>query len=368
MTKFSKLARSEANSREEIRLASEQRTIEFWNSLWRLWDDIVAEVGDEEGKYAIQNHHWEAPYFDGSYPSLDLEPIAEDMLGLIDDVYDSVDSPDLFLEALEEVEDNISLYPEWMGVEYGEAFELERNATLCALKWLWLGVQDEPHSGVFLLEKVSDIENSDQMLYLNRNASVEFFVKLPDDICRMIHTYLKEEEHELDLSNVHSIWHQINHNYELRFDLSKYLESCRRHLADNWHYGRPLIDDALNRNKVMESEILLEKTFATLPGEQKKSKWHPETTLLIDQGYFIKKQDREEISTLLHTWNEVAVKLGNSKRSAAAELQSVIIRSPQDCDAVINAYKRLVNSKVKKTLDALFDCWKTEMAEAKLPS
>jgi len=85
------------------RLTSLQRTMEHWFSLWRNYDGIISEVGDEEGKYAVQDHHWETPYFDGSSLALDLEPIAEDMLTLIEDVYDEVDDPDLFLEALEEI-------------------------------------------------------------------------------------------------------------------------------------------------------------------------------------------------------------------------------------------------------------------------
>jgi len=32
------------------RVASDQRTIEYWNALWNHWDSLVSEVGDEEGK------------------------------------------------------------------------------------------------------------------------------------------------------------------------------------------------------------------------------------------------------------------------------------------------------------------------------
>ena len=47
------------------RMASEQKTVEYWKSLWSRWDGIVFEVGDEEGGYAAQDADWEAPYFDG---------------------------------------------------------------------------------------------------------------------------------------------------------------------------------------------------------------------------------------------------------------------------------------------------------------
>ena len=221
--------------------------MEYWSSLWRHWHEIVAEVGDEEGKYAVQDHHWEEPYFDGSFLASDLEPIARDMLGLIDDVYKSVEDPELFIEALEDIEESIASFPEWMGVENGESCELEKNATLCVLKWLWSGLQHEPQPGITLLEKVFEIEESCELIYLNQNACVEFFVKLPADACREIYTYLQDEAHAIDLGNIYSIWHQINHDYESRFDSAKYLETCRRHLSLNWRYGRPLVDDALKR-------------------------------------------------------------------------------------------------------------------------
>ena len=112
--------RTKANGKTQIRPVSHKRTLEYWNSLWRHWHEILADVGDEEGKYAVQDHHWEAPYFDGYYLASDLEPIARDMLDLIDDVYPSVDDPELFTDALESIEASIASYPEWMGVEHGE--------------------------------------------------------------------------------------------------------------------------------------------------------------------------------------------------------------------------------------------------------
>jgi hypothetical protein len=33
-----------------------------------------------------------------------------------------------------------------------------------------------------------------------------------------------------------------------------YQETCLRHLSRNWRYGRPLVDDALNRKKFQDAE------------------------------------------------------------------------------------------------------------------
>ena len=43
-----KAGRSKADVKSESRPASHKRTMEYWDSLWRHWHEIVAEVGDEE--------------------------------------------------------------------------------------------------------------------------------------------------------------------------------------------------------------------------------------------------------------------------------------------------------------------------------
>jgi hypothetical protein len=336
--------------------------MEYWNSLWRHWHEILADVGNEEGKYAVQDHHWEEPYFDGSYLASDLEPIARDMLGLIDDVYVSVGNPDLFVDTLEDIETSIASYPEWMGVEYGEPCELEKYATSCVLKWLWSGLQNEPRPGIRLLEKVYEIEQKYELVCMNQVALVDFFVKLTADSCREIYTYLQDEGQEIDLSHINSPWHQINHVYESRFDSTKYLETCRRHLDQNWRYGHALIDDAFNRNEFQEAERWLVKTFSSFLDRKSKGKWYPESSLLMDQTDYFKEDDQEEISALLRVWGEVSLKLGNSQRRAAAELQGAIFRLPEDCEAVIKEYKRVIGPKTRKTVDPIFEQWKTEMA------
>ncbi|MBT8364399.1 MAG: hypothetical protein KJP23_06800 [Deltaproteobacteria bacterium] len=363
VNKILKGGRTAADGKTESRLASHKRTMEYWNSLWRHWDEIVAEVGNEEGKYAVQDHHWEEPYFDGSFFASDLEPIARDILGLINDVYKSVEDPDLFVEALADIEENISSYPEWMGAEYGEPCELEKNATFCVLKWLWSGLQHEPHPGITLLEKVFEIEQLYELVYLNQNACVEFFVKLPADACREIYAYLQDEAHAIDLGNVYSPWHQINHDYESRFDSAKYLGTCRRHLNHNWRYGRPLVDDALNRKDFQEAERWLEKTFSSFLERKRQGTWYPEFSLLIAQYGYYMEEGREEITDLLGIWSKVSLKIGDLQRGAAAQLQGVIFRLPEDCEAVIKEYKRMISPKIKKTIDPLFERWKTEMAE-----
>ena len=59
----------------------------------------------------------------------------------------------------------------------------------------------------------------------------------------------------------------------------------------------------------------------------------------------------------------VAENLGNTKRSAALKLQSVIYRAPEDWDTVICEYKKLRVTEVKNVVDTLFSEWQTTMAQ-----
>jgi len=344
------------------RIASDQRIIEIWNSLWERWDSLIGEVGDEDGKYAAQEEEWEPAYFDGSALADDLEPIAADMFSLIDDVYDLVDNPDLFSEAMDEIDSSISSYPEEMGVGEGDGCTLGTNATRCILKWLWLSSKNEASTGKAFLNEVFEIEDQYSMVNLNDDECVDFFVKLPDEVGREIYHCFKSDNRGSYLDNIYSSWHKINHLYEERFDPARYLETCRKHLGENWRYGRPLIDEAISQGDFQEAESLLIETFSSyLRPAAKDKKWYPETALLIEEHRYFRGNE-EDINTLLETWSTVSKRLGNTKRSVASQLQSLILRAPDDWDAVIGEYKRGRNSETKETVDPLFVQWQNEMA------
>jgi len=361
-------ADQDSASRDETRrLTSLQRTMKYWSSLWRNYDDIISEVGDEEGKYAVQDHHWEEPYFDGGSLALDLEPIADDMLTLMADVYDEVDDPDLFLKALEEIDDQIGSYPEWMGADHGEPCVLEEKLTQCVLKWLWLSSQHKGAPGQTFAEKAFYLENAFEMVALDKNELIAFFIRLPDGVCREIYEFLKEGDHDVTLDNSYSAWHHINHNYEERFDAGKYLDSCRKHLAKNWRYGRPLVDDALKKSDFQKAESFLVKTFSSYLEGHGGKRWCPETSLLlIEKKTFLNKGD-EEIASLLTSWVDIAKRLNHPGRSAAAALQAVAFHTPENWNTVLKAYRCLSKPDTQGTLAPLFVQWKNEMAARSYP-
>jgi len=123
-----------------------------------------------------------------------------------------------------------------------------------------------------------------------------------------------------------------------------------------------LIDDALNQKDYQKAESLLQKTFSSYLGGGANATWYPEKTLLLEERRNYFEKNEEEISGLLELWAIVSNKLGNAKRRAASELQSVMFCAPEDWNAVISEYKKHKNPDVKKAIDVLFTKWQTEMA------
>jgi hypothetical protein len=344
-----------------------KRTMEHWESLWQDFYDVISDVGEEEGTYAIQDHHWEPPYFDGSSLACDLEPIAEKMLSMMDEVYETVDDPGLFHHALGEINDQILSYPEWMGAEHGEPCTLEEKMTQCALTWLWLEAKGKPDEGRTFAEKVLELGDLLEMVELDPESLARFFLDLPDAACRAIYEFLKMGDQRADLDNAYSAWHRIKHMYEARFDSDKYLESCKKHLPKNWRYGLPLVEDAIVHRNYALAESMLIETFSSYLGENRKGNWLPENSLLPTERRNLLSEGEEEIATLLKNWADVAKRLKNTGRHSAALFQAVTFDGSGEWDVILRTYQRLSKGAARKTLAPLFEQWKNEMAARSYP-
>jgi hypothetical protein len=367
LSKILKQTGAKVSDIADSRITSRGRLLKDWNLLWNKWRICITEVGDEEGKYAVQDVHWEPPYFNPYILAEDLEPIAADMLTLIDDVYESVKQPKLFFDAIDEIGEKIAQYPEWMGVEYADHCILGKNVTRCVLMWLWLSIKNDPVPGSIMVDKMCDIQEAYSTVALDSDEWVDFFIKLPDEVCRDIYDYLVHEDYRFDLDDVFSPWHSIHLQLESRFNFTKYLASCRKHLSLNWRYGRPLVEDAFKQKDYQVAESWLMRTFTTYLGMKKKKTWYPETSLLLSQCDFFVDDDTGEIVELLKLWANVSRRMGNLTRGAAAELQMVTMLSPENWDNVIQEYKRLATPKTKTEIQPLFNQWKTAMAMRSLP-
>ena len=345
---------------------SEGRLLERWRDLRRRWNETIAEVGDEDGRYAVHEHHWEEPYFDESSLANDLETIAGEMLPLIDDVYALINEPDLFRDALEMISEAIADYPEWMGVEYEEGCTLGKNTTRCILKWSRLAAGEGPEAGIALLEMVHRMIATDEKVFLDADTCVSFFAELPDPCCREIYSCLAANAETYELQMVHSIWRRVGDLYEERFNPAKYLKTCGRFLSENWKYGPPLIAAAVERGDYEQAEAYLEETFASLlrPGDGKT--WQPELSIPKAFFYSYPREYSEIISKLLDTWADVSLRLDNPLRRAAAILQGAVQRNPDDWDKIVGEFRKISDPSAREVLHPLFVQWQDMAARGSL--
>ncbi len=343
-------------------IKSEGRMLANWEALWGKWSIIISELGDEAGRYAYQENSWEAPYFDGPTLAADLETGAAQMLDCIDEVYDLVQEPDLFRDALEQIVLGIRDYPEWMGAEYQDGCDLEANTTRCVLKWYWLGAKNEVNAGGIFLEKIFSLGKSIDLVSLDREECISFFSSLPEEVCRHVHTCLGGERDRFDVEMTYSLWHDIFHMYSGRFDPAEFLKTCRTHLAKNWRYGPPLVNDIFQKEDFAQTESCLVDTFSTFLHLADGKVWYPEDCLLGNR--FLCRERDPDISTMLEIWSKAAASTGNPGRSAAARLQRIIFMDRQNWDAVADAYKEESGSEIQKFLEPLIREWTDEMASS----
>jgi hypothetical protein len=341
------------------RTDSDQKILERWKALWSRWDEIVSEVGDEEGRYVSQDADWEPPYFDPSALASDLDEVAADMEGMLDAAFGLVQDVELFSEAIKEIGENISAYPEGMGTE--EDCVLETHATRCALRWMWLAAQAETQPGRRFIETVRELEAKAQMTALDDAASVEFFASLPQSACRDVYERLQCDDFAEEHGKPYSTWHKINHLYEERFDPRRHLETCREHLDRNWRYGKPLVEDAMTRGDYRDADAWLERTFAAYLGGGRNKVWRPDGSLLLVERRYGWSDDADGMGDLLNCWADVLEKRGEKPVAAASRFQAAAYRAPENWKAVIGAFKKARSPEAGSVLDRLFIEWQTEM-------
>lgn len=345
-------------------VASSQKTVEIWNKLWAAWTGHVADVGDEEGPYANHEEHWHPPYFDHGALAEDLEEAADSLSEWIDRAVSLVNEPDLFLESLAEINQNVRSLPEWFQ-PVDDNFVLGPRASSCVLRWTWLGLANQSEPGRKLVDLLCGLEVSGQHTVLNRDACCQFFAGLPKEASREIHAYLREPQFGERPANLRSVWHRIQHEFESRFDPSIHLQTCEEHLEQDWHYGEPLIADAVSREDFGAAEKFIERTLSSMLGWSEEEPWRPEKLLLPESHYYRPPEAGQAILGLLDRWEEIAARLGKPERVASLCLQRIVLQSPENWTAVLDAFQEYKHHlSMPAVADRLFTEWQQRIAAA----
>jgi len=344
-------------------LVSHERLREIWEDLWGRWRNTVAQLGDEEGKYAVQDAPWEPPYFDGGFFAEDLEDIAEQMLPYLDRAFEAFREQELFSGALLDIEESLGRYPEWMGVEYEEPIILGRCATRCALGWIWLESRSERDPGEAFLDSLSSLMGNVEMVKLDGLECERFISDLPPEQAEQIHHHFAEFRQLAEGDNYHSPWPFIRDALDRRFSPEDYLATCRNNLESNWLYGLDLIRDCLSRQEYAAAEGWLAQTCASCLTFPVEEGWYPEQSLFIEHKPFLDKEEKVAIGSLWQSWISVESHLQNRARMAAAELQQAICDDCTRIDDILALYRRYEKEGgAREAVAPLVQAWKDYFA------
>jgi len=333
-----------------------------WKRLWGEWNDCVFESSSEDGRYVIQDEHWEPPYFDSMSLAADLEPIAARMRELIPRVVDEELDPEFsFSGAIEEADAEIgSGLSEWIDDPEGCGFG--QQVTTCLLEWEWRVGQRAGRDPFEIVDSICNLDSSLRRAGLDGEAIARFVRALGEPEQQVILKGIAEHQHTDPWATVlrepRSGWFALHQELARRLDTDQFLASCRANITQDWELALPPVKDLLGRKAFDEAQSLVEEAVTALlqlsPGET----WDPRQGLLIQhwsqQHWMESKTTRVQ---LLKAWRRVAAGLGQEDLACALELQAELVTKWEDWDAALKAFRKAEGSACAAVCSRLFSDW-----------
>ena len=272
----------------------------------------------------------------------------------------------LFRDALLEIKNGVSSYPEWMGE--GECV-LGPITTTCFLKWEWCAKSARENGTQEFLERLRGTEDELKAIDFDDGAFEAFFTSLPGSSQREILDAMRKigtAAHWQDrFSSSHSKWHRLLNALLAQFDTKSYLEDCMVQLDQEWSYGLPLIAHLMKKHDLVRADDVVAKTFASLLrfGFERNEEWIPEEKLLIERLKYHSPSPDAGVMKLLACASTVAKGRRNADRAAIMDLQKVIYRDMYRWDEVSTAFRKLLGSSLGKPARMLLGRWENLMAK-----
>jgi hypothetical protein len=312
--------------------SSDDRALEIWQEHWGEWEGCVAELGDDDGKYAVRDAAWHPPYFDPYALAADLEKVAGKLSPELDRAFALAEEPGLFDDALDRIDRGIAFYPDAM--ELSEAVcVLGPRVTTCALRWTWLVVAAQPAPGAALVDRFWNLENSYAHVRCDVETAARFFSERSEEVCREIHARLREPDLAEAVADIRSVWHRVRQACEQRFDPDAHLRICDENLERHWRYGEPLIAAALARRNFAAAESYAGRTVRTLLRFNSAAPWQPEDPLWDAKRCARTPDEERALLDLLGRWESIADAGGNGPRAASCRLQQTPRRRDDELPA-----------------------------------
>ena len=356
------LERGSTSQRTPALAASSEKIRERWTKLWADWSAVVEEASSEDGRYVIQEHHWEPPYLDISGLARDLEPIAAEMRKLLPKAIDLGLEPGLgAAEVLEHLDDEVGAdLPEWMDVPE-EDCDLGPEVTRCILEWERLSSPRKPGSAFALVDRIRQAEAAAKVFGLDGETITRFVLGLGEPEQREalagIKAHRADEHWAAELESAYSTWFQVRHALAERWEPDLFEQISRRHIAGNWTLAPPLVSSLLRRRRYEEALPVVETAMASYLGLGEGERWDPRLSLLASAHRFSYEQNADGVLRLLESWRKISSQLGREEEGHALELQITIARAWTDGDAVLPAIEALPE-RFEPLGKRLFEQWR----------
>ena len=360
----------QSSSKNASPLPGPAKVIQDWKQAWADWDRVIGEACDEDGKYVLQEHHWEEPCFDPLSVTGDLEPIAARMSVLLPRVWDeNLDSDFSFAEAVVESMDEIaSSLPDWMPPFDCEGFCLGPEATACLIEWEQRTWGREGKETFGLIDKLRELEAANSGLALDERVVAAFVRGLgreaKGNILKGIRAHQGEDSWKKVLNSAHSGWFNIYKDLCRGQDRSGYLETCRARISQDWSLALPVAKE-LVRKKANEElfQVCAEAATSFLSLRDGKT-WDPRESLLVPRGNGPTRENPDErLIFLLGAWKQAAVALGREDTGAAIQLQLDLLANWKNWDKALAAFSRIPPPGFDAMRDKLFDQWRLLVTE-----
>ena len=351
---------------EAVSLAKQAQV---WSALWQDWNQIIWEASEEEGKYLVQEAHWEPPYFDSTTFTEDLESVAEKMRPLLQTAFEyEFTSEYSFAKALLEAEAEVaSGMPDW--IEITDGLYVGPQLTYCVLQWEWLTTQEQRRDSFQFAQSIRQYQQQFREVELDSSAISNYFDQFPEVEQRCIFTGITADKEtslwKRELANTYSPWHSLYLDLVEKYTPEHYLDNLRETIPQRWLNGLPILASLLAQKNYAEGLCIIEETLQSwLNYFHGDTAWTPETSLLIATAGSYYGDDQGTL-TLLQNYQQTAEGLNQTERANALKIQQIAIAEWFNWSAMFKALADIPVSE--STRDALFVSWRNHIDRTTKP-
>jgi hypothetical protein len=315
----------------------------------------------------VQDHHWEPPYLDKSAFTDDLEPIAARLSALIPRVFERNLAPGFsFADTLRSSVEEVGGLAEWIE-DSGEGTTFGPAVSGCLLQWEWRTSGREKVGAFEFADKICRLEQSCEDMDLDHSVIRDFVLALDPEaqkeILQGIARHCQSGHWFRALESVYGGWFELYRELCRKWDSSRYLEICRKGLAQNWQLALPVIQDLVARKAFQDALVLVKEAVRSMLRNKEGECWDPGSELLIRNRSLYWEDEKEAVISILGHWLKVALALGSEEQVWALKLQLVVLRRWTDGEAILEGLRHVPSPRFDSIRERLYEEWRSLIAE-----